>query len=197
MMGLVGSRMDIPNDDALVRAARTGDRRAYGVLVDRHLPAVYGVARRILCHAADAEDVTQDVFVRALERLDHYDMKHSFRNWLLKIATNLSINEIRARRRVHTFHQRLAQASSESPGPIPCETSVADAWQPWLERLEPSQRAAVVLFHFEQLSYPEVAELLGIPVNTVRTHLYRGRRRLRDLMTRPAAPENGSWNVVK
>ncbi len=192
----VASLNQEPTDAALIRSARSGDGRAYGVLIDRHLPAVYGVVRRMLCNTADAEDVTQDAFLRAFERLDRYDMKHAFRNWLLKIATNLAVNEMRSRGRKRRLHERFAEVQRARQVATPTPVPDRQEWQGWLEQLDPPQRAAVVLFHFEQMSYADVAEVLAIPVNTVRTHLHRGRHRLRELMTRRPARENGSWNVA-
>ena len=87
----------MPDDAELAVLAHGGDMEAYGTLVDRHLSGVYAVIRRIVFNSSDAEDLTQDTFVRALTRLDQYGRDFPFRNWLLKIATNLAINHIRSR----------------------------------------------------------------------------------------------------
>jgi RNA polymerase sigma-70 factor (ECF subfamily) len=185
-------------DAALIRAAMTGDRGAYGALVDRHLPGVYAVVLRIVCNRTDAEDLAQDTFIRALERLGQYGMDHPFRNWLLKIATNLAINHLQARRRERLRYPRIAETRPETTGtpddgpdlPSPRE------WQHWLAQLDEAPRAAIVLFHFHEMSYLEVAEVLNVPLNTVRTYLHRGRRRLRELMTAGRLPETGSCTVA-
>jgi len=186
-----------PTDLELVQACREGDCRAYGMLVDRHLKSVYSVAVRLLGQASDAEDVSQDTFLRAFERLDLYDDSRCFRNWLLKIASNLAINRIRSRGRERKLKLRLAKADApggrqrrddDLPGPR--------QWARWLDQIDDLQRAAIVLFHFHDLPYAEIAEVLQVPVNTVRTYLYRGRKRLREVMTEKTAPENGTWNVA-
>jgi RNA polymerase sigma factor (sigma-70 family) len=113
------------------------------------------------------------------------------------MATNLSLNHLRTRRREQAAHLRLAEANSEkSAGSGRTDVPSASDWSYWLNRLDESQRAAIVLFHFEQMSYADVAETIGKPVNTVRTLLYRGRQRLRELMTRSAGSEKPLWNVA-
>lgn len=198
-MGLDSGMPDDQRADyAAVRAVLGGDRRAFGLLVDRHLPAVVGVVSRIVCNRADAEDLAQDTFVRAFQRLEQYGQAHSFRNWLLKIATNLALNHLQARRRERNRYPRIAEDRPECVEPVEegPELPSPRQWQHWLARLDESQRAAIVLFHFHELSYVQVAEAMEIPVNTVRTHLHRGRRRLRELMSARQMTESESWNAV-
>ena len=116
-----------------------GDRRAFGALVDRHLPAVVAVVSRIVCNQANTKDLAQDTFVRAFERLGQYGQAHSFRNWLLKIATNLALNHLQARRQPGRYPRiaetrpdcvEVAEDRPEVPGP--------QRWQHWLARLDES-----------------------------------------------------------
>ena len=195
----MANRYDNLSDVDLVRAVGSGDRDAYGVLVDRHLKSVYAVAVRIVCDAAAAQDISQDVFVRAHERLYLYDMNHPFRNWLLKIATNLSLNHLRSRQRERILRLRAAEAR---PEPVEKPKTSSDVlspreWKHWLGQLDEAQRTAIVLFHFHEMAYTEIADALDVPVNTVRTYLHRGRRRLRELMSARPGLENGSWNAAR
>jgi RNA polymerase sigma-70 factor (ECF subfamily) len=183
------------DDGELARRAEGGDRQAYGVLVDRHLPCVYAVIRRIVFNSADAEDLAQDTFVRALTRLDQYGRDFPFRNWLLKIATNVAINHIRSRQRERARYPRIIEDQIRREVPESQAPSAAE-WQVWLDKLDPAQRTALVLFHFEEMPYAEIAQVMEMPVNTVRTHLHRGRHRLKELMTAKNLPEKGSWTVA-
>ncbi len=185
-------------DGEAVRAVMAGDRHAFAALVDRHLSAVMAVVSRIVCNRADAEDLAQDTFVRAFQRLGQYGQEHSFRNWLLKIATNLALNHLQARRRERSRYPQIAEGRPEcvEAADEPSDVPGPSQWQKWLARLDESHRAAIVLFHFHELSYAEVAEAMNIPVNTVRTYLHRGRRRLRELMSARRWPEIESWNAV-
>jgi len=189
---------DTPSDAELARAVGEGRTEAYDLLVDRHLKSVYAVAVRIVHDAAEAEDVAQDTFIRAYERLYLYDIEQSFRNWLLKIATNLSINRLRSRRRERILKMNVAEkAQRAAPEAISKdELPSARDWQHWLDQLDESQRTAIVLFHFHQMPYAEIAEVLDVPINTVRTYLHRGRKRLKVLMTGPDSSENESWQIA-
>jgi len=185
-------------DADLAEAVLAGETARYGVLVDRHLSSVYALVLRMVRNGADAEDLAQDAFLRAFERLHMFDTRRSFRSWLMKIATNLAINHLRARRRHRTFG--LGEASAEMPdraGEDPkAELPGRRDWQHWLGRLSELQRAAIVLFHFCEMSYAEIGQTMDMPVSTVKTHIHRGRKRLRELMTTSRMPENGTWNVA-
>lgn len=185
-----------PTDLELVRAARKGDRNAYGKLVDRHLRSVYSVALRVLGQSSDAEDVSQDTFLRAFERLNLFDDSRSFRNWLLKIASNLAINRIRTRARERRLKLRLADSEEGSPPVDRKDLPSPQDWAHWLDQIDDMQRASIVLFHFHDMPYTEIAEVLDVPVNTVRTYLYRGRKRLREIMGGQTRWENDSWTVA-
>lgn len=191
-----GTPSDGPSDLELVAAARKGDQGAYGKLVDRHLRSVYSVALRLVGQSSDAEDVSQDTFLRAFERLDLFDDSRCFRNWLLKIASNLAINRIRSRGREHRLKLKLAETDEAPGGADHEEVPSPREWAHWLSQIDDMQRASIVLFHFHDMPYTEIAEVLDVPVNTVRTYLYRGRKRLRELMTGETVSENDSWTVA-
>jgi len=186
------------SDAEVVRSILAGDTKAFGKLVDRHLAGVHAVVTRIVCNSTDAEDVTQDTFIRCLERLEQYDPSYSFRNWLLKIATNTAINCHRSRKRDKELTIRLADydvnGSKQKDDNI--ELPSPREWQYWLGRLDTNQRAAIVLFHFHQMPYTQIAEALEVPLNTVRTLLHRGRKRLRELMAKCIDREMGPWNAT-
>lgn len=192
----MGASQDNPSDADLVRTVFEGNREAYGSLVERHLRGVFAVAARILGNLAEAEDVTQDTFIRALERLCLYDLEQPFCNWLFKIATNLALNKLRTRKRERILHLKAAENRRGKEGAVGLEVPTPSQWQYWLAQLDEVQRAAIVLFHFHDMPYTEIAEVLDMPVNTVRTHLHRGRKRLRDLMTPSQTPENGRWDIA-
>ncbi|HUW81598.1 MAG TPA: sigma-70 family RNA polymerase sigma factor [Phycisphaerae bacterium] len=189
---------DHRRDVELVRAVCAGDDGGYAALVDRHLASVYAVVARIVINRTDAEDLTQDTFVRAFERLALYDMERCFRNWILKIATNLAINHLRSQRRERVGRLRLAEERKMTANPASAsdKTPSCSQWQHWLGQLDEMQRTAIVLFHFEQMPCAEIANVLDLPATTVRTHLHRGRRRLRELMSDDRATGNGSWTVA-
>ena len=111
---------------------------------------------------------------------------------------NTAFNHCRAtrRQRLHLRHSAEARpdpaARPRQDGDVPDRSQ----WQHWLSELNDAHRTAVVLFHFCQMPYVEIAGVLNVPVNTVKTYLHRGRRRLRELITNDPAWEDRPWNVV-
>lgn len=189
---------DHRRDVELVRAACAGEDGSYAGLVDRHLASVYAVVARIVINRDDAEDLTQETFVRAFERLALYDMERCFRNWILKIATNLAINHLRRQRRERVVRLQLVEERKAKANPAPRTDEIPGSgqWRHLLGQLDEMQRTAIVLFHFEQMPCAEIADVLDVPATTVRTHLHRGRRRLRELMSNCRVAGNGSWTVA-
>ncbi len=175
---------DRTSDERLVAAARSGDHAAFNELVRRYQQLVFAVSLRLLRDRDLAEDVTQEAFVRAYLSLDRF-RGSNFRAWVLRIAHNAALDLLRATaRRPHA----PLEVVPELPGPEPGETSAAEyqglvvALEAALAALPPDQRAVVILADVEGLSYDEVAEILAIPVGTVKSRLARARVRLRALL---------------
>ncbi len=172
--------------------ARSGDLAAFNALVEMHQDVVYGLCLRMLASSHAAEDMAQDVFLTAYRRIESY-RGGVFRAWLLRIATNACIDELRRR-------QRRPQVSlddraggtpafdlpdeSESPEERVIRTELNAYLQTSLMALPPDQRAAVVLCDVQGLSYEEVSQALGISLGTVKSRLSRGRAHLRDILLR-------------
>ncbi len=174
-----------PDDGVLVARAREGNLFAFEEIVRRHQRRVYGTAMRIVRRHDLADDVAQETFVRAWRRLDQYDAGRPFAPWMCRIAANLAVNHVRspspARRSCPRGTRRRPR---EPPRPsIACSTrrrgpSSTGRWPP----CSPEQRAVFVLRTFEDLSYKEIAETLGISTGTVMSRLWRARERLREAL---------------
>ena len=164
-------------DRALVRQYLDGDRRAAGSLVDRYQKTVFNIALRMLGNVQDAEDVTQTVFGNAFDAMDSYDPKYRFFSWIYRMTVNESLNQLKRRKKMITLDER-----SDVPARgIPTDNAVEaeDLVRTALKDLTPDDRAIVVLQHFRSLSYTEIAEVLGIPVITVKSRLFTARERMR------------------
>ncbi len=175
-------------DDALVGKALAGDTAAFRVLVDRHRTRVVNLAYRMLGDRQGAEDVAQDVFLRAYRALGTYRPGGSFVRWLLAIASNRCIDELRRRPFVATTgqeawetHARAALPQGE-PAAAYQRREVQARVHGALGELPHAQRLAVVLVHLQGLSYEEAAEIMRRPVGTVKSHVHRARARLRKLL---------------
>ncbi|WP_246196405.1 RNA polymerase sigma factor [Aquisphaera giovannonii] len=176
------------DDQGLVRACRGGDTEAFGILVRRHQDRLYPTLVRLTGSAENAQDVLQDTFIRAFEKLDQFHGESSFYTWIYRIAVNLALSDRRKRRRGGAEVPPAAAAAAEPADrsrendpsfALECverEALVEEA----LNALAPDHRAVVVLKDFDGRRYEEIAEVLGIPVGTVRSRLHRARCELRE-----------------
>jgi RNA polymerase sigma-70 factor, ECF subfamily len=164
---------------------------SFEALVVAHQRLVFGLALRVVGDRADAEEVAQDTFVRAYHALAGYEAERvaamRLRPWLAQIALNLARNRLRrrpppARPLEDGDGQPLAVAApaAAEPAELAERRVERDVWAGLLAGLPRGQREAVVLRHVEGLPYAEVAEVLGRPVGTVKTHVHRGVRQLRE-----------------
>jgi RNA polymerase sigma-70 factor (ECF subfamily) len=166
-------------DRALVRAYLEGQRDAATGLVDRYQKRLYNLALRLLANAQDAEDVTQTVFFNAFEKLRTFDPRYRFFSWIYRMTVNESLNVLKrpSRRRMVALEDtpQLPAPATRSSG----ATEARDRIDQALTRLKPDDRAVVVLKYLESFSYEEIADMLDIPVRTVKSRLFTARERLR------------------
>lgn len=164
-------------DRALVQRYLEGQRDAASGLVDRYQKRLFNLALRMLGDVQDAEDVTQTVFLNAFLKLRTYDPKYKFFSWVYRMAVNESLNVLARRKRTVTLEDH---SDIPAPGAAPDRTAeVEDRVGRALMGLKPDDRAVVVLRHFVFFSYQEIADVLEIPVRTVKSRLFTARERLR------------------
>jgi len=169
------------NDDAAaVERCLSGDTAAFETLITRYQRVLGTVAYRMLGNRDDARDATQAAFVKAYERLDTYDPSFRFFSWIYRILTNECLNALRARRPEDPVTPDLSLASAPVDGLEAAERRAAV--QAALQALSREYREVVVLRHFADLSYDEMAAALGIPAKTVKSRLYSARQQLGRLL---------------
>jgi RNA polymerase sigma-70 factor, ECF subfamily len=176
------------SDAELVALALRQAQPAYRELLVRYQRPVYNLIVRMVQDPALAEDLAQDTFVKAFGRLITFNRRYKFSNWLLKIAHNTAIDHLRLRRvptvsldagAADKLTMQLAAARSEMSPALALEQSdLASALNAALRRLRVEYREAVVLRYHEGLSHEEIAEVMGLPVGTVKSHLHRARAEL-------------------
>lgn len=172
------------SDSRLVERARAGDARAFGELVRRHLKTAHAVALGVLGNPADAEDVCQDAFLVALERLEECREPPRFVAWLLRMVRNRALNalESRALRQGEPLDQ-VAEAASAAKGDDPGReaerSELRDRLLTALAGLPPAQREVVLLHDLEGWRHREIADLLGTSEGATRVRLHEARRTLR------------------
>jgi RNA polymerase sigma factor (sigma-70 family) len=186
------TELSLDSTEHLVQRSRAGDQSAFATLVEAHQSAVFGTVLRLVFDREVAAEVSNRAFFKAYEHLASYDESRPLRAWLLRIAANEALNELRSRRRdaAHTFggaeaEAELAQISgAPDPGEIISRREHHAAIRAAVSRLPEQQRVAVVLRYFADLAYADIAELTHQSVNNVGVTLIRARERLRrDLET--------------
>jgi RNA polymerase sigma-70 factor, ECF subfamily len=172
---------DSIQDADCVARCLTGDGGAFELLVVRYQRVLFTVAFRLTGDYEDARDAVQNVFVRAFEKLHTYDPSRPFFSWLYRIAINESLNLRRARRP----HEPLAASLGMGHSPAdPVERAeLSQRVHGALRKLTSDQREVVILRHFAELNYDEIARALGIPQKTVKSRLFSARERLQHLLS--------------
>jgi RNA polymerase sigma-70 factor (ECF subfamily) len=158
----------------LVARARRGDPTAFDQLVRRHLRAAYAVALAVLGRPADADDVAQEAFVAALERLDDCREPARFSGWLLQIVRNRALHALE-KRRLRDARDEVDVAVAGTAGDVVLRAHLLAA----LATLTPVQREIVLLHDLDGWTHAEIADVLGITENNCRQHLFTARRTLR------------------
>jgi RNA polymerase sigma-70 factor (ECF subfamily) len=170
-------------DAMLVRAVLAGDPAAFAVLVDRHAPACLRFASRMLGSREDAEDATQEAFVRAHRALGRYDEQVRFRTWVMSILANRCRTTLlhRHRRTSRVVVDGAAVERAASPS-TDDDDELRDAIEHALARLETAQREAFVLKHVERLSYEEMSAITGAGISALKMRVQRACERLQVLL---------------
>lgn len=170
----------VEDDGALLARLAERDAGAFRILVERHLPSVLGVARRMLRDDAEAEDVAQECLVRLWQNGAGLDVGNGgVRPWLRRVAVNLSIDRIRSGRRTDVTDEVPEQAVQADQLSLLEEGDLSARVNAAIMALPERQRQALVMFHFEGLSQSGVAEIFGVTDEAVESLLARARRALR------------------
>jgi RNA polymerase sigma-70 factor, ECF subfamily len=178
-----------------VARARQGDQDAFAELVYSYQDATYNLCYRMLGERTEAEDATQEAFIRAYSHLYRYDTERSFKTWLLSIASNHCIDRLRKRRlKWLSLDEPLPSGSAlamSSDEPTPEEQALRQERETMLQRLlselAPEYRAAVVLRYWYDYSYAEIADTLGTTESAIKSRLFRARQTLADKLRPQAA----------
>ncbi|MGC1276500.1 MAG: sigma-70 family RNA polymerase sigma factor [Planctomycetaceae bacterium] len=177
-----------PSDRDLIRKCRDGATEAFGVLVERHQDRLYAGLFRMLGSADEAREAAQDAFVHAYQKLDTFQGNAAFSTWLFRIAVNAAFSRQRRSRKYRTSLNGAGDDAGYDPAD---HRSHSDPSQPIEQRetqkivqdalaaLPEDFRTALVLKEMEGLRYEEIAEIIGVPIGTVRSRIHRGRKELR------------------
>jgi RNA polymerase sigma-70 factor, ECF subfamily len=180
---------DDAEDVRLMHLVGAGDTQAFEQLIERHQSLVAGTVARMLGSNADVEDIAQQVFIRVWRSAGRYVAKAKFTTWLLKITRNLVFNEMRrAKRHPHLPVQiepgaeeiPLRDEQAGTPDATLLEAELQNAIEQAIGQLPETQRMALVLRRYEELSYEDIADVLDLSVPAVKSLLFRARTELRE-----------------
>lgn len=179
--------MSSTDDRGLALRVLQGDREAFGEIVRRYQQAVFSAAYHIASDVRDAEDATQEAFIRAYRFFGKFDPDRPLEPWLKRIAVNVCLNRLERQGSTSLLDEELSPAPDPNPGPE--AQSVGrdrdERIRAELIRLPPRYRAVIELRHFQDLSYDEIARELKRPLSDVKSDLFRARKllaeRLKDL----------------
>jgi len=165
-----------------IAEAKSGDKDAFAKLVEKYQKPVYSICYRMLGTPTAAEDAAQEAFIRAYEALDRYDPTRSFATWVLSIASNYSIDQLRKKKVtiLSMDNEKHAWLAPPDPGPSPEKAALEKEKQilvqTILAELSEVDRAAVVLQFWHDYSYEDIAETLDISSSAVKSRLFRARK---------------------
>lgn len=166
-----------------VEAARRGDKQAFSQLVQAYQRPVFNLTYRMLGNSEEAEDAAQETFLRAYARLGQYDPQMKFSTWVFSIANHHCIDRLRKRRATHISiddNPVLENLQEDTPQPEhqALEREQSIELQGLINLLEPEYRTPLVLRYWEEMSYEEIAEAMGVTVAAVKSRLFRARQQL-------------------
>ena len=171
--------MSEPDDTELVRGCLGGDEHAFEILLLRYQGPVFNAVLRMVRDRDEASDLTQTAFLKAYEQLARFDSRHKFFSWIYRIAINEAFNHIKRRGRLLPLDGEWASAE-RNPEDLLVGSDLGVHVQDALMSLSADYRAVLILRHFEDCSYDEIASIVGVPEKTVKSRLFSARRQLKE-----------------
>lgn len=175
------------SDVELIHRVQSGDTGAFDELMKRYAASVYKVTYSLTRNHADADDLSQETFIRAYRAIARFDENYHFYTWIRRIAVNLCFNHLKRGKKFRFVPLPMADGEAESvdiadPRPQSADSGLSRDLDRALTKLPPDQRAVFVLRVNEEMSYDEISKALSIPVGTVMSRLNRAREKLRELL---------------
>ena len=182
------------SDQDIIRLARDGRESAFRELIRRYERPLFSIIYRMIHDRELAEDLAQDTFIKVLNNIEKYDPSYKFSSWIFKIAHNTTIDHIRKKTpdtlsldgSPHARTQEQAEATSftaldtaETPEQYTSSREVGSEIEAALKQIRPEYREAIMLWHIEGRPYEEIAQIMDLPLGTVKTYIHRGRNELR------------------
>ena len=180
--------MDQEQEKQIIKRIRKGNRDAYGLLVEGYKGPIFNLAYRMMHEYQDADDLAQETFVRAYQALKYFDTRKRFFPWLYAIALNLIRNHLKKKREfplpetIGGPAHRAWEHNTDNPEHALIKDQEIEQLDSLLQKLPLDMREAVVLRFYQELSFEDISEILGISLSSAKMRVYRGLEKLRLLM---------------
>lgn len=171
----------------LLAMVQKGDKEAYGMIVKRYMHSAYYVALGFVHNQQDALDVSQDAFIKAFRKIKLFDTNRPFFPWFYRLLRNLCLDHLKRKRRMHAVPLEDIHILSDEKEDRELKETL---WR-GIENLSFEQREVIILRYFRQLSYAEIAELIGKPIGTVMSSLFYAKKKLKGIIGRYMGFEQG------
>lgn len=178
-----------PSEREYLLNAQKGDQQAFAYIVQSYQRPVYNLCYRMLGNQQEAEDATQETFIRAYTNLDRFNPDRKFLNWVLTIASNHCVDRLRKRRinwsslEDEPLVEKVPMPESIDPHVSAERQEMSDEMQRWIDQLSPEYRTPLVLLYWYGYSYEEIADAMGISVSAVKSRLHRARKKIAQMIT--------------
>ena len=176
-----GSMFRGDDEDRIIAAqVASGQKELFRLLVKRHEQAVYAMGMSFFRNAEDASDFAQEVFLKTFRNLSHFEGRSRFSTWLYKIAYNTAINNITRKKDYHSLAEDEIVPDNDTPERKLLRSLARDAVREAITELPQRFRICVDMFFFYDRSYQEIEAITGYPVNTIKSHVFRAKKILRE-----------------
>ncbi|OYZ22259.1 MAG: RNA polymerase subunit sigma [Bdellovibrio sp. 28-41-41] len=176
----MGKDLLILTDNELVQEIKTGNRKAFSEIVKRHQKSLLRMSLRFVKDLDMAEDVVQESFIKAFEKLNAFEGRSSFKSWLFQIAVNTAKNKLRERRRTTTDIDSVQLAVGAVAESSLVHSALSQEIQEEIDKLPTKQRTALILRVYEDLSFKEIADIMECPYDTAKANYRHALMKLKD-----------------
>ncbi len=188
----MGKELITSTDQELIQEVHSGNRRAYSELVKRHQKALLRMALRFVKDLDVAEDVVQESFIKAYEKLNLFEGRSSFKSWLFQIAVNTAKNKLREKKRITTDIEDIHIAVGAVAETNLVQSALAAQIQEEVDKLPVRQKTALVLRVYEDLSFKEIADIMDCPYDTAKANYRHALMKLKESFDQRSDLKN--WN---
>lgn len=198
-------------DSLLVEAIKAGEMQQFEVLVDKYKDKIYNMARNITGSQQEAQDLAQDIFLLIYKNIGSFQGRSSLSTWIYRISINKCLDWQRKQQRKNSFLHTLYRSTDQDQHidpmeqlpnrqPTPEEQYIKNEQirelRNIIQGLPEKYQKVIILFHYQQMTYQEIADVLELPVRTIETQLYRGKQKIREQLIRTVEKEVKTYEYV-